>query len=442
MRLVTPSEHPSVVIVGRPNVGKSTLFNRITSSRRSIVGDEPGITRDRIRLAAEWNGRRFDVVDTGGMMFNEEDEFPVLISHQVKVAIQSASHIIFVVDGRTELSSSDRDLADLLRKSGKPVTLAVNKCDTGKLDKLTAGFYELGITNVFPISAEHALGMEELLDQVTAGLAEIVEGEELPARPIKIAIIGRPNVGKSTLLNRLTGQERSIVSPTPGTTRDAVDEEVLHEGVPYIFVDTAGIRRKGKTSEMAEKISVVMAQRHIRLADVVLVVLDGVEGVTAVDATIAGYADKAGKSVILVVHKWDQVPVEEQRKFPEQIPDKLKFLDYAPAVYISALTGSKVKRLFPLIQKVNSAAHRRVPTGELNRFVETVDFDRATSPGGKKPKIHYVTQASIAPPTFVFFTNRAEKFHFSFERFLLNQLRKRFDFEGTPIVIKSRLKRR
>jgi GTP-binding protein len=431
-----------VVIVGRPNVGKSTLFNRITSSRRSIVGDEPGITRDRIRLAAEWNGRRFDVVDTGGMMFNEEDEFPVLISHQVKVAIQSASHVIFVVDGRTELSSSDRDLADLLRKSGKPVTLAVNKCDTGKLDKLTAGFYELGITNVFPISAEHALGMEELLDQVTAGLAEIVEGEELPARPIKIAIIGRPNVGKSTLLNRLTGQERSIVSPTPGTTRDAVDEEVLHEGVPYIFVDTAGIRRKGKTSEMAEKISVVMAQRHIRLADVVLVVLDGVEGVTAVDATIAGYADKAGKSVILVVNKWDQVPVEEQRKFPEQIPDKLKFLDYAPAVYISALTGSKVKRLFPLIQKVNGAAHRRVPTGELNRFVETVDFDRATSPGGKKPKIHYVTQASIAPPTFVFFTNRAEKFHFSFERFLLNQLRKRFDFEGTPIVIKSRLKRR
>jgi GTP-binding protein len=337
-----------VVIVGRPNVGKSTLFNRITSSRRSIVGDEPGITRDRIRLAAEWNGRRFDVVDTGGMMFNEEDEFPVLISHQVKVAIQSAAHIIFVVDGRTELSSSDRDLADLLRKSGKPVTLAVNKCDTGKLDKLTAGFYELGITNVFPISAEHALGMEELLDQVTAGLAEIVEGEELPARPIKIAIIGRPNVGKSTLLNRLTGQERSIVSPTPGTTRDAVDEEVLHEGVPYIFVDTAGIRRKGKTSEMAEKISVVMAQRHIRLADVVLVVLDGVEGVTAVDATIAGYADKAGKSVILVVNKWDQVPPAEQRKFPEQIPDKLKFLEYAPAVYISALTGSKVKRLFAI----------------------------------------------------------------------------------------------
>jgi GTP-binding protein len=443
MSLVIPPEHPSVVIVGRPNVGKSTLFNRITSSRRAIVGDEPGITRDRIRLAAEWNGRRFDLVDTGGMMFHEEDEFPVLISRQVKVAIEAASHVIFVVDGRSEISSGDRDLADLLRRSGKPVTLAVNKCDTAKHDKLTAGFYELGITDVFPISAEHDLGMADLLDHVTAGLAETVGGAEPPTeRPIKVAIIGRPNVGKSTLLNRLTGQERSIVSPTPGTTRDAVDEEVMHDGVPYIFVDTAGIRRKGKTKQMAEKLSVVMAQRHIRLADVALVLIDGAEGVTALDATIAGYADQAGKALILVVNKWDQVPPGKQRKFKEQIPDKLKFLEYAPAVYISALTGSKVRRLFPLIGKVHRAANRRVQTAELNRFVETVDFERATSPGGRKPKIHYVTQATVAPPTFVFFTNRAEKFHFAFERFLLNQLRKRFDFEGTPIVIKCRLKRR
>ncbi len=443
MRFVSPRERPSVVIVGRPNVGKSTLFNRITSSRRSIVGDEPGITRDRIRLAAEWNGRRFDLVDTGGMMFNEEDEFPVLISRQVKMAIESAAHVIFVVDGRSEISATDRELADLLRRSGKPLTLAVNKCDTGKQDKLAAGFYELGIGEVFPISAEHALGMEGLLDHVTAGLTETGDGAEPPPeRPIKVAIIGRPNVGKSTLLNRLTGEERSIVSATPGTTRDAVDEEVVHDGVPYVFIDTAGIRRKGKTREMAEKLSVVMAQRHIRLADVVVVLIDGAEGVTALDATIAGYAEQAGKALLLVVNKWDQVPPGEQRKFKEQIPDKLKFLEYAPAAFVSALTGSKVRRLFPLIGKVHRAAHRRVPTAELNRFVETVDFERATSPGGRKPKIHYVTQASIAPPTFVFFTNRAEKFHFAFERFLLNQLRKRFDFEGTPIVIKSRLKRR
>jgi GTP-binding protein len=441
MKLVSPSERPTVVIVGRPNVGKSTLFNRITSSRRAIVGDEPGITRDRIRLPAQWQGRHFDVIDTGGMMFGEEDEFPVLVGGQVRTAIEAASHIIFVIDGRGEITSTDRDLADLLRRAGKPVTLAVNKCDTPKHEKLTAAFHELGIENVRPISAEHGLGIDGLLEQVTAGLAaaETAETAEAADEPIRVAIIGRPNVGKSTLLNRLTGQERSIVSATPGTTRDAVDEEVVHENVRFQFVDTAGIRRKGKTHEMAEKLSVVMAQRHIRLAEVALLLMDGTEGVTALDASISGYADKAGKALILVVNKWDQVPAAKQKAFMEQIPDKLKFLDYAPALYVSALTGERVRRLFPLIRKVRAAARRRVPTGELNRFVETVDFDRA---GARRPKIHYVTQARVAPPTFVFFANPAEKFHFAFERFLINQLRKAFDFEGTPIVIKPKLKRR
>ena len=441
MGSVSPSERPTVVIVGRPNVGKSTLFNRITSSRRAIVGDEPGITRDRIRLAAEWKGRRFDVIDTGGMMFGEEDEFPVLISRQVQTALERASQIIFVIDGRAEITATDRDLAGLLRRTGKPVTLAVNKCDTPKHEKLAAAFFEFGIESVLPVSAEHGRGIDDLLDHVTENLAPAAEPE--PADDIiNVAIIGRPNVGKSTLLNRLTGQQRSIVSPTPGTTRDAVDEEVFRGGTRYLFVDTAGIRRKGKTREMAEKLSVVMAQRHIRLADVALLLIDASEGVAAIDGAIAGYADKAGRAVIVVVNKWDCVPPAEQAAFKEQIPDKLKFLHYAPVVCLSALTGEKVHKLFPLIRQVHQAAHRRIPTAELNRFLERVDLNRATVPRARRPKIHFVTQARVAPPTFVFFTNRAEKFHFAFERFLGNQLRKAFDFEGTPLVIKSRLKRR
>jgi len=437
---MSPSARPTIVIVGRPNVGKSTLFNRITGSRRAIVGDESGITRDRIRLGASFRGRPFDVIDTGGMLFGETDEFPALINEQVQAAIGTASQVVFVVDGRAEITATDRELADFLRRAGKPVSLAVNKCDTPKHQALATGFYEFGIADVFPLSAEHGLGIDTLLEHATK---DFPVAEEQPAEKelIRVAIIGRPNVGKSTLLNQLTGQQRSIVSATPGTTRDAVDEDVERGATTFRFVDTAGIRRKGKTTRMAEKLSVVMAQRHIRLSDVVLLLLDATEGVTAGDATIAGYAQEAGRALILVVNKWDQASLSERPAFKQQVRDELRFLDYAPLVFLSALTGAGTQKLFPLIRKAYRAASRRIPTAELNRFLQSVDFERTSSPGSRMPKIHYVTQPSARPPTFVFFTNRTEKFHFAFERFLANQLRRAFDFEGTPIVIRTKRKR-
>ena len=438
---MSATERPTVVIVGRPNVGKSTLFNRITSSRRSIVGNEPGITRDRIRMPAVWKGRGFDLVDTGGMLFGDLEEFPTLINEQVREALKAASQVILVVDGRSELTSTDRDLADLLRRAGKPSTLAVNKCDSPKTEGNAAGFHELGFDETFAVSAEHGLGIEELLDHVTADLPE-EDVEDDSERPIRVAIIGRPNAGKSTLLNRLTGVERAIVSPTAGTTRDAVDEQVTKRGKVYQFVDTAGIRRKGKTREMAEKLSVVMAQRHIRLADVVLFVVDAAEGVSALDANIGGYAHEAGRAVVVVVNKWDLAKDKDKRVFERDMRDKIKFLDYAPVRFISALEDKGIQQVFSSLYQGFQATRRRVPTSELNRFMETVDWDRATYPGARRPKIRYVTQASVAPPTFVFFITGHDKFHFSFERFLMNQLRAAFPFEGTPLVVKAKRKRR
>lgn len=444
LSLVTMNEAllPTLVIVGRPNVGKSTLFNRITVSRRSIVSNQPGMTRDRIYFKTQWRGRSFELTDTGGMLFGETSEFPKLISEQVLSAVEMASHLIFVVDGRSELSATDHELARMLRRTGKPVSLAVNKCDTTEWDSLASQFYELGIESVFAISAEHNRGINDLLDHATAEFPT-AENVELIEQPIQVAIIGRPNVGKSTLLNRLSGVERAIVSPTPGTTRDAVDEVVEHEGVTFRFVDTAGIRRKGKTEAGAEKLSVVMAQRHIRLANVVIVLVDANEGVVALDAKIASYAHDAGKALVVIVNKWDQAPPARSKRaaisdFTEKVRHAMKFLDYAPILFISALNGQGTGGIFKIIQKVYETANLRITTGELNRFLSTVDFDRTTFPGFRKPTIRYVTQASTAPPTFVFFTSGSKKFHFSYERFLVNQLRAAFDFEGTPLVIKSK----
>jgi GTP-binding protein len=424
---------PVVVIVGRPNVGKSTLFNAITRTRRSIVGDEPGITRDRIRGEAEYLGRPFALIDTGGIIQNDSELIPSEILKQARVALDRAAQIIFLIDGRTEITGADRDLAKMLRQIGKPVTLAVNKIDSTSREDLTHEFHSLGFKNLFPVSAEHRIGLDDLLEHVTAGFEKSVESETptVERLPIKVAIIGRPNVGKSTLLNALVHEERAIVSPVAGTTRDAVDESVMHNGVEFVFVDTAGIRRKGKTKAMAEKLSVVMARRHIRMANVVLLVLDASEGVVGLDATIAGYAHEEGRALILCINKWDVSKEKNKRTFTENMRDELKFLDYAPAAFISAKTGAGVDRLFGMIRDAFTSASKRVTTAELNRFVEMLDFDRDI-------KVYYMTQQSVRPPSFIVFTDKAKNMHFSTERFLMNQLRKRFGFEGTPIEIKTK----
>jgi GTP-binding protein len=428
-----PSETPTVVIVGRPNVGKSTLFNRITGQRRAIVGDEPGITRDRLHGQAVFAGRKFELIDTGGIVVSDADYIPSQILKQAKVALEGARHVILLVDGRSEISASDRELATMLRKLGKPVSLAVNKIDTGAKETLIHEFHSLGIRDIFPVSSEHGLGVEELLEHVTKGIPAEDSGDETegPAQQtIRVAIIGRPNAGKSTLLNALTGGERAIVSPVAGTTRDSIDETVERDGTKFVFIDTAGIRRKGKTKLMAEKLSVVMARRNIRMADVVVVVMDASEGVLGLDATIAGYAHEGGRSVILCVNKWDLISTGKKKEFEENVRYHLKFLEYAPIVFLSAKIGTGVNKLFQLILECYRSANQRVTTGELNRFVESVPFDER--------KILYITQAGVRPPSFILFTDKAGPLHFSHERYLTNQLRKRFGFVGTPIELKIR----
>ena len=495
----------TLAIVGRPNVGKSTLFNRIVGRRRAIVGDEPGITRDRLYGTAEWSGRRFRLVDTGGIITDDKELIPSEIFRQARVGIEEADAIVMVVDGRTELAAPDIELARLLIRSGKPLFLAVNKIDAPKLEAAAENFRTLGIKRLYPISAEHSNGVAELLDAVMEVLPErepeaeeetIIaeddgkdftakdakgskeEDEETPAtderlaKEFKIAIIGRPNVGKSTLLNALTSTERAIVSPIPGTTRDAVDEMIERDGQAYRFIDTAGIRRKGKTKLMAEKLSVVMARKHLEAADIALLVVDATEGVTASDATIAGYAHESGRSLIIVVNKWDLVgkkQEETERKamghhrsnqpfqrtsgkshgieptkapdrkaFEERVRYELKFLSYAPVIFISAKEGKNIDRLLKEITKVGMERRKRVPTSAINRFLEHVDFDRASVPYNKRVRILYMTQAGTSPPTFVLFVDRAVKLHFAYERFLENQIREAFGFGGTPIWIKTR----
>ena len=468
------SPNPLLAIVGRPNVGKSTLFNRIVGSRRAIVGDEPGITRDRLYGDAEWMGHQFRLVDTGGILPEEKDLIPAEIFRQARVALDEAAAVIFVVDGRTELAAPDLELARVLRKSGKPLFLAVNKIDSDKQSALLADFHRLGIGQMFPVSAEHGRGVDDLLDaavrelpkpRVTQeeqvdqqGAAEQTADEQQPPSEVKVAIIGHPNVGKSTLLNRLTASERAIVSPIPGTTRDAVDEVVERDGQHFRFIDTAGIRRKGKTHLMAEKLSVVMARKHLESADIALLVIDATEGVSQLDAAIAGYAHESGRSVIIIVNKWDLVlsgqkkpgrPTKAERMreskrpgdqaaYEQRLRYELKFLNYAPVVFLSAQTGKGTDRIFPLLQQVASERRKRIPTSAMNRFLEHVDFDRASVPMRQRVKILYMTQASVAPPTFVLFTDRAVKLHFSYQRFLENQIRDAFGFLGTPIWIKTR----
>jgi GTPase len=469
---------PTIAIVGRPNVGKSTLFNRIVGSRRAIVGDEPGITRDRLYGNAEWRGRHLRIVDTGGILPEEKDLIPSEIYRQARVALDEASAIVMVVDGRTELAGPDLELARLLRKANKPLFLAVNKVDSEKQSALVGDFHRLGIMEIFPISAEHGRGIDDLLDAVVEKLprplttedTEVTEepassaveepatDDQRPPTEVKVAIIGHPNVGKSTLLNTLTASDRAIVSPIPGTTRDAVDEIVEHNGQRFRFIDTAGIRRKGKTHLMAEKLSVVMARKHLESADIALLVIDATEGVSQLDASIAGYAHESGRSVIIVVNKWDLIisgkpkpgrPTKAERMreskrpgdreaYEQRLRYELKFLNYAPIVFISAQSGKGTEKVFSLLEEVAKERRKRVSTSEMNRFLEHVDFDRASVPMRQRVKILYMTQASVAPPTFVLFTNRAVKLHFAYQRFLENQIREAFGFVGTPIWIKNR----
>jgi GTP-binding protein len=473
----------TIAIVGRPNVGKSTLFNRIVGSRRAIVGDEPGITRDRLYGDAEWESRRLRIVDTGGILPEAKDFIPAEIFRQARVALDEAAAIVMVVDGRSELAATDLELVRLLRKTGRPLFLAVNKVDSEKQSSLIDDFHRLGVRDMFPISAEHGRGVDDLLDAVVETLpksltpegaesAEKIE-EEVTSEPttdelttddlrqtreVKVAIIGHPNVGKSTLLNCLTASDRAIVSPIPGTTRDAVDEVVERDGRKFRFIDTAGIRRKGKTHLMAEKLSVVMARKHLEAADIALLVIDATEGVSQLDASVAGLAHESGRSVIIVVNKWDLM-ISGQKKtgrvtksermreskrpgdrdaYEERLRYELKFLSYAPIVFISAQSGKDTDRIFPLLEKVATERRKRVTTSEMNRFLEHVDFERASVPIRQRVKILYMTQASVAPPTFVLFTNRSVKLHFAYQRFLENQIRAAFGFVGTPIWIKNK----
>jgi len=465
---------PLVAIVGRPNVGKSTLFNRLTGSRRAIVGDQPGITRDRLYGEAEWRGHKFRVVDTGGIVPDDKDFIPSEIFRQAKVAFEEAAAIVMVVDARTEIAGPDRELARLLARTGKPLFLAVNKMDTDKQDSLLGEFHSLGMRNVFPVSSEHGRGIDDLLDAIllvlpavekaTTGGTEVTGESTEEGSPtsepheIKVAIIGHPNVGKSTLLNQLTGTSRAIVSPTPGTTRDSIDEVLQYKGRKIRFIDTAGIRRKGKTHLMAEKLSVVMARKNIEDADIVLFMVDATEGASGPDANIAGYAHESGRSVIILVNKWDLVASGEKRAisqsktariqdakrphdralYEERLRYGLKFLAYAPVLFLSAHTGKGTEKILPLIEKVAAERRKRITTGEMNRFLKTVDFDRASVPVSKRVRIYYMRQAGVAPPTFVLFTDRAVKLHFSYQRFLENQIRHAFGFIGSPIWIKNR----
>jgi GTP-binding protein len=432
---------PTLVIIGRPNVGKSTLFNAILGQRRAITGDEPGITRDRIHGEAVHRRRRFELIDTGGIVPDDEQLIPAQILKQARVALDKAARIIFLADGRTELTRADRELAQMLRRLKKPVILAVNKIDDPKREALMGEFYALGFEPVLPVSAEHKLGLWELLDAATEGFPEEepAESAEEPARDerpraVRVAIIGRPNVGKSTLLNAMVGADRAIVSPVAGTTRDSVDETVEVDGQLYTFVDTAGIRRRGKTREMAEKLSVVMARRHIRMSHVTLLVVDATEGPVASDATIGGYAHEDGRALIVVVNKWDLIEDRKRKEYELAVKDQFKFLDYAPIVFLSAKEGFGVRKLFGRIAEVWENYNRRVPTGELNRLAETLPLDHGR-------RIFYMTQPSVRPPAFVLFLNNMKPLHFSTERAIVNRIRKAFDFRGTPVVLKYRSRR-
>ena len=441
---------PLVAIIGRPNVGKSTLFNRLTESRRSIVGNEPGITRDRIYGDVEWRAKTFELVDTGGIVPDDEAIIPANIFRQADFAIAQAQAIIWVVDARAGITPLDEELAVLLRNTNKPVFIAANKAESKRVEEEAGDFYQFGF-NLNPVSAEHGTNIGDLLDEVF-GVLEFPEVEaEEKERPIKLAIIGRPNVGKSSILNKILGEDRVIVSPVAGTTRDSIDTKLTVDEQEFLLIDTAGIRRKGKTKEMAEKLSVVMARKSLERADVAILVIDAEEGVTNLDASIAGYAIDSGCSIIVAINKWDLVRDKDTStvgEFERKFRFKIKFLEWAPIVTVSALTGQRVTKILPLVKQASEARDIRITTSKLNDFFkQTVMQPRggsgiAPGKGGRvRLNVKYMTQAGIRPPLFILFTSGGRAgLHFSYLRYLENRLRESFEFYATPIRLVERHK--
>lgn len=434
---------PLVAIVGRPNVGKSMLFNRLVGKRLSIVEDTPGVTRDRLYAECEWNGRKFNIVDTGGIEPNTDSEILSFMREQAKIAIDSATVIILVTDLRTGVTAADREVANMLLRSRKPVVLSVNKADsTGETDPGVYEFYSLGLGDPIPTSAVHGHGTGDLLDECLKYFPEETEETEADDS-IKVAVIGKPNVGKSSLINRILGEKRVIVSDVAGTTRDAVDTEFENEKGHYVFIDTAGIRRRSKVEESVEKFSVMRAQLAIDRADVCVIMIDGRDGVTEQDTKIAGLAHEAGKASIVVVNKWDLVDKETgtMEKMRKDVQRDLSFMSYAPIVFISAMTGQRVDRLFELINYVYDQTNMRITTGMLNDVLADAQArQQPPTDKGRRLKIYYMTQTGICPPNFVIFCNRKDLFHFSYQRYIENQIRAVFGLEGTPVRIVIRQK--
>lgn len=434
---------PTVAIIGKPNVGKSTFFNYIVGSRISIVEDTPGVTRDRVYAETNWRGREFTVIDTAGIEPESEDIIISQMREQAKIAIEIADVIIFLTDVKQGVTAADQEIALMLKKSKKPVVLVCNKADNMSRDKNEIyEFYNLGIGEPYQISAANALGIGDVLDAIFEKLPEKKAGEDEDDR-IRVAVIGKPNVGKSSLINKILGQNRTIVSSIAGTTRDAIDTEYQNKYGKYVLIDTAGIRRKSKVKESIEKFSIMRTLLAIERADVCLMMIDANEGVTDQDAKIAGEAHEAGKGVIIVVNKWDEYEKETGtlEKYKKEVYNKLSYLSYAPIIFISAKTGQRVDKLFTMINNVAEQNAMRVSTSVLNQVInEAIAVVQPPSDKGKRLKILYGTQVSTKPPTFVIFVNNKELFHFSYERYLVNQIRKEFGLVGTPIRIISREK--
>ncbi len=435
-----------VAIVGRPNVGKSTLFNRLTAARTSIEEKVPGVTRDRLYGLTEWCGRNLVVIDTGGITFGRDDHLATMVRHQVELAISEARVIIFLVDGREGLTALDEEVGEMLRRSEKAVIPVVNKIDYHEMDAEKYNFYGLGFGDPYAISASHGRGVGELLDRVCSLLPPANDDNEIDTEDvIKAAVIGRPNVGKSSLINVILGEERVIVSTMPGTTREAVDTKFLYRDQQYLLIDTAGIRRKSRVKEAVEYYSVLRSMKAVQRADLALLLLDGEGGITEQDQRLAGYVHEAGRGLIIVVNKWDLVKGRDnaREEYLNNLRRLFSFVPYAHVIFVSALTGWRLEKLFPLVMNTWQEQHKRISTSLLNELLQdAVAVNPPPTVKGKRVKIFYVTQPAVKPPTFVFFANEPELIHFSYQRYLENRLRESFDFSGTPIIVKFKRRQR